>query len=135
MVVKETWPVTDWNNEYDFFGPNKDVPREEFMSRILPKESNVIDIICSRLFKERNALRLYMEYCKWSMINFRAFLADTSLGPGGDLRRLLHEYQERSHVFPEPFLWKVFHDLARAIQAMDNPSGHGLKGDESVAHV
>ncbi|KAK6007133.1 hypothetical protein QM012_006141 [Aureobasidium pullulans] len=125
MVVKEVWhglksiSGDDSNDDYEFLGPKGDIPREQYMSMIMPKDSkNTIQIWGHRLFPERNCLRLYMEYC-----------------PGGDLKRLLEPYQERSLAFPEPYLWKLFQDLARAVHAMDNPSGHGLKGDESVAHI
>ncbi|KAG9966946.1 kinase-like protein, partial [Aureobasidium melanogenum] len=109
-------------DDYEFFGPKKDIPREQYMSMIMPKASkNTIQIWGHRLFPERNCLRLYMEYC-----------------PGGDLTRLLEPYQTRllgALAFPEPFLWKLFQDLARAVHAMDNPSGHGLEEDEFVAHI
>jgi hypothetical protein len=106
-------------DDYEFFGPKKDIPREQYMSMIMPKDSkNTIQIWGHRLFPERDCLRLYMEYC-----------------PGEDLRRLLKPYQAKVLAFPEPYLWKLFQDLARAVHAMDNPSGHGLLGDESVAHM
>lgn len=121
MVVKEVELFTEPHPdaEYQFFGPKKDIPREEYMSMIMPKDSkNTIQIWGHRTFFEREKIRLYMEYC-----------------PGGDLKRLLEPYQQRSLVFPEAYLWKLFQDLARAVHAMDNPSGHGLKGGESVAHM
>ncbi|KAG9679491.1 kinase-like protein, partial [Aureobasidium melanogenum] len=106
-------------DDYEFFGPKKDIPREQYMSMIMPKDSkNTIQIWGHRLFPERDCLRLYMEYC-----------------PGEDLRRLLKPYQAKVLAFPEPYLWKLFQDLARAVHAMDSPSGHGLLGDESVAHI
>ncbi|KAH0356453.1 kinase-like protein, partial [Aureobasidium melanogenum] len=127
MVVKEVERETKLGlqegsspkDDYEFFGPKKDIPREQYMSMIMPKDSkNTIQIWGHRLFPERNVLRLYMEFC-----------------PGGDLKRLLEPYKVRSLTFPEPYLWKLFQDLARAVHAMDNPSGHGLTGDESVAHI
>jgi hypothetical protein len=121
MVVKETWPTdaTDWNDQYKFFGPKKEYPREHYMSMILPKGStNNIDIMGSRLFPEKKYFKLFMEYC-----------------PGGDLKELFRSYKKRSLVFPEPCLWKIFQDLARAAHAMNNPSGHGLVGDEAIAHM
>jgi serine/threonine protein kinase len=119
MVVKETRSVTKWDDEYQFFGPKKEFPREHYMSLILPRDSNnTINIIGSRLFPDSGTFRLYMEYC-----------------PAGDLADLFHSYRDRSLIFPEPYLWKVFQDLARAVHAMDNPSGHGLEGDEAIAHM
>jgi hypothetical protein len=119
MVVKEAWPVEDWNDEYKFFGPNKEYPREHYMSMIMPNGSNnTINVMGSRLFPDKDCFRLYMEYC-----------------PGGDLKTLFRSYRDRSLSFPEPYLWKVFQDLARAVHAMDNPSGHGFEGDEAIAHM
>jgi len=118
MVVKES-DVTNWTKEYEFFGPKKDIPREHYMSMIMPKDSsNTIDVMGSRLFRDRGCIRLYMEYC-----------------PGGDLSDFLGLYLDQSLTFPEPYLWKIFQDLARAVHAMDNLSGHGLQGDEAIAHM
>ncbi|KAH0368558.1 kinase-like protein, partial [Aureobasidium melanogenum] len=128
MVVKEVWRITkqdpeksNFKEDYEFFGSKREIPREQYMSMIMPKDSkNTVEVWGHRLFPERDCLRLYMEYC-----------------PGGDLTRLLEPYQTTlaSLAFPEPYLWKLFQDLARAVHAMDNPSGQGLKGDEFVAHI
>jgi serine/threonine protein kinase len=72
----------------------------------------------SRLFPEKGYFRLFMEYC-----------------PGGDLWKLLESYRDRSLIFREPYIWKIFQDLARAVHAMDDLSGDGLKGDEAIAHM
>lgn len=117
MVVKES--SADWKQKNEFFGPKKDIPREHYMSMVLPKGSkNTVNVMGSRLFRERNCFRLYMEYC-----------------PGGDVSRLWESYSNLSLAFPEPYLWKLFQDLARAVHAMDNPSGHGLEGGEAIAHI
>lgn len=117
MVVKES--IAHWDQENEFFGPIKDIPREHYMSMVLPKGSrNTVNVMGSRLSRDRDCFRLYMEYC-----------------PGGDLSRLWGSYSNLSLAFPEPYLWKLLRDLARAVHAMDNPSGHGLEGDEAIAHI
>ncbi|KEQ93792.1 hypothetical protein AUEXF2481DRAFT_6376 [Aureobasidium subglaciale EXF-2481] len=35
----------------------------------------------------------------------------------------------------QPYLWKLLQDLARAVYAMDNPTGDGLPGDSFVGHI
>jgi serine/threonine protein kinase len=117
MVVKES--MANWDKKYEFFGPKKDIPREHYMSMVMPKGSNnTVNVMGSRLFRGRDCFRLYMEYC-----------------PGGDLSRLFESYQNLSLAFPEPYLWKVFQDLARAVDAMDKPAGLGLEGGEAIAHM
>jgi serine/threonine protein kinase len=89
------------------------------MSMLLPGESkNTVKIMGSRLFPDKGYFRLFMEYC-----------------PGGDLEKLFGSYRDRSLMYPEPYIWKIFQDLALAVHAMDNLSGHELKGDDAIAHM
>ena len=119
MVVKEISGVENWNDRLKFFGPVQQYPLEHYMSMLMPKDSNnTVNIMGSQLYFDKGYFRLYMEYC-----------------PGGDLSDLFKSYQGHSIAFPEPYLWKLFQDLARAVHAMDNPSGDKLQGDEAIAHM
>ena len=123
MVVKEELNVSAkaWEDEFEFYGPKKDIPKEQYMSMIMPQDSkNTIRIWGSRLCREQNSFRVYMDYC-----------------PEGNLSDLFDAYVDRAPrlEFPEPYLWKLFQDLARAVHAMESLSGHGLEGDEAIAHM
>ncbi|THW36489.1 kinase-like protein [Aureobasidium pullulans] len=114
VVVKETYDMVGLPNKY-----SSTEPLEFYMSRRLSKKTNTVNIFAYRLNPGRDSYRMYMEYCAL-----------------GDLTDKLEQpYRSRGLAFPEPYLWKLFLDLAQACEDMDNPVGEGLHKDSFIAHV
>ncbi|MCJ1398564.1 hypothetical protein MMC11_001764 [Xylographa trunciseda] len=108
-VVKETLPLL-----WDALGGDT-VPREVLIHRRLSELSrdneNIVKLYNYRRFPDQAKHRLYMEYASH-----------------GDLETLIRRYARWRRYFPEPFLWFVFHQLAKALLILQH--GHLESFDE-----
>lgn len=90
------------------------------MAQIMPENSNnTVKAYAFRDYPQHNRYRVYMEYCSL-----------------GDLHCLykLHYVGPKFHV-PEPYLWKLFEDLAQAAVALENPVGKDVTPGSHVMHM
>ncbi|MCJ1286838.1 hypothetical protein MMC26_006184 [Xylographa opegraphella] len=95
-IVKETLPSL-----WVALGEDR-TPREVLIHRRLSELSadneNIIKLYEYRRFPDQKKHRLYMEYASH-----------------GDLETLIRRYARWRRYFPEPFLWYIFHHLAKAV--------------------
>ncbi|MCJ1386298.1 hypothetical protein MMC17_009424 [Xylographa soralifera] len=110
-IVKETLPSL-----WDALGGDR-TPREVLIHRRLsglPSDNeNIIKLYKYRRFPDQRKHRLYMEYASH-----------------GDLETLIRRYARWRRYFPEPFLWYIFHHLAKALLILQQ--GH-LESSEDDA--
>jgi hypothetical protein len=120
VVIKET-AMYNWNNWNAWAGKDNKIPSEVYISQLMRKNYNTVQIFAHRVWGTPHfTYRAYMEYCAL-----------------GDLATIDELYRQKQLRIPEPFLWRLFEDLARAAIAMENPAKAGEKiGPGSfVAHM
>ena len=112
----------EWNNPYLWYDRQFGVPLETKLHDVLQGRNcqNIVDFLGCRVYPERGAWRLYLEFC-----------------PSSDLSRLLNKYHAAKRPLPEPFLWYVFLALARACVAMEHvgEEWRGLPNETDIVHL
>ena len=95
------------------------IPLEAWLVyRLTHDPSNIVEHLGHRIFEARETYRLYMEYCAL-----------------GDLTSFAQPYAMGQFNFPEPFLWKVLGDLAKAAVTMDAPFQTNNEEDQCLVHT
>ena len=109
----------DYDYRHDYSRANPGVLSEAVIHALLNKSrcDSILHLMAYKFCPADGRCRFYLEYC-----------------PHGDLHSLLHRYIRAGQYLPEPFLWHVFHGLAKAAKVMANTRDSFNTAEDCVVH-